>query len=129
MIDHTGIQVSDFGRSKDFYIAALAPLGYGVLRELPDAAGFGAQPPGPNADPHGAFWITAGTPTTPRIHIAFSAAFPEQVRAFHAAALSAGGRDNGVPGLRPQYHAKYYAAFILDPDGYNIEAVCHRGQQ
>ncbi len=125
MIDHTGVTVSDFARSKAFYAAALAPLGYEPIMELPssvtghgDFAGFGV-PPKPD------FWIAGGTPNTPPIHVAFRAASRAVVDAFHQAAMQAGGRDNGAPGPRPHYHADYYGAFVLDPDGHNIEAVCH----
>jgi catechol 2,3-dioxygenase-like lactoylglutathione lyase family enzyme len=130
MLDHTGITVSDFARSKAFYAAALAPLGYRVRKEKDGvAAGFGvADGHGASLgiDPAGDFWIAQGQPSTPRVHIAFNAASRAIVDAFHKAALAAGGSDNGAPGLRPIYHANYYGAFILDPDGYNIEAVCHR---
>jgi catechol 2,3-dioxygenase-like lactoylglutathione lyase family enzyme len=126
MIDHTGITVSDFERSKTFYSQALAAIGMALLMEIPadvtgsDAtAGFGAAP-----KPE--FWIGAGGATGAKVHIAFSVASRAQVDAFHRAALAAGGRDNGAPGLRPHYHPDYYGAFILDPDGYNIEAVCHK---
>lgn len=122
MIDHTGIRVSDLARSKAFYCATLAPLGYAIRLELPRAVGFGS--PG-TRDPGGDFWISQGAAFTPRSHIAFRAASEAEVRAFHAAALAAGAQDNGPPGLRPHYHARYYAAFVLDPDGYNIEAVFH----
>lgn len=125
MIDHTGILVSDFERSKDFYARALAPLGYEILMELSaevtghtDTAGFG-EPPKPD------FWISGGTPNQPPIHVAFRVDNRHMVDNFHAAALAAGGRCNGEPGLRPHYHDDYYAAFVLDPDGHNIEAVCH----
>jgi catechol 2,3-dioxygenase-like lactoylglutathione lyase family enzyme len=129
MLDHTGITVSDFARSKAFYSAALAPLGYTIRKEKGGiAAGFGVADghgAGLGIDPAGDFWIAQGEPMTPRLHIAFNAASREIVDAFHKAALAAGGRDNGAPGLRPIYHANYYGAFVLDPDGYNIEAVCH----
>lgn len=125
MIDHTGITVSDFVKSKAFYTSALAPLGYSMLLEFPAnppqspaIAGFG-EPPEPD------FWIVADTPNTPRMHIAFRAENRAKVRAFHEAALAAGGKDNGAPGIREHYHPNYYAAFVLDPDGHNIEAVCH----
>lgn len=123
MIDHTSLTVSDFAASKAFYASALAPLGYVLLREFPaaltgaDAAGFGV-PPKPD------FWIARGTPNVPPVHVAFRAASRALVDAFYQAALAAGGRDNGAPGLRPHYHADYYGAFVLDPDGHNIEAVC-----
>lgn len=128
MIDHTGIAVGDLETSGRFYAAVLATLGYEPTKIYPGAMGFGARDRGPADDPGGDFWISLGTPYTPRCHIAFRAANAEQVRAFHSAALAAGGRDNGAPGLRPQYHARYFAAFVLDPDGYNIEAVFHGGE-
>ncbi|MDN3544684.1 MAG: VOC family protein [Roseateles asaccharophilus] len=125
MIDHTGLVVSDFERSKRFYVTALAPIGYAMLAEFPasvtghtDVAGFG-EPPKPD------FWISRGTPNQPPIHIAFRVGSRALVEAFYQAAMTAGGRDNGAPGLRPHYHPHYYGAFVLDPDGHNIEAVCH----
>ncbi|WP_077034756.1 VOC family protein [Pelomonas sp. KK5] len=125
MIDHTGLVVSDFERSKAFYAAALAPIGYALLAEFPaavtgstDVAGFG-EPPKPD------FWISRGTPNRPAIHVAFRVDSRAKVEAFHRAALAAGGGDNGAPGLRPHYHPNYYGAFVLDPDGHNVEAVCH----
>jgi catechol 2,3-dioxygenase-like lactoylglutathione lyase family enzyme len=125
MIDHIGLAVSDFETSKAFYRAALAPIGYSLVKEIPraatgrtDVAGFGEAP---KAD----FWIAAGTPSKPPVHIAFHATGRAQVDAFYKAALAAGGRDNGAPGNRPHYHEHYYGAFVLDPDGHNIEVVCH----
>jgi catechol 2,3-dioxygenase-like lactoylglutathione lyase family enzyme len=118
MIDHTGIAVSDFGKSKTFYRAALAPLGYAALMEFEDAAGFGVAP---KPD----FWIGQGKLSGSPSHVAFRAATRSEVDAFYRAAIAAGGRDNGTPGLRPHYHENYYGAFVLDPDGHNIEAVCH----
>lgn len=121
MIDHFGIKVQDFARSKAFYTQALAPLGYTVAMEFPgeDAtAGFGR-------DGKPDFWISVGGLTTPRIHVCFRAASRAEVDAFHAAAMAAGAVDNGAPGLRPHYHPNYYGAFALDPDGHNVEAVCH----
>lgn len=125
MIDHTGVSVSDYARSRDFYRAALAPIGYVLLMEIPaavtghtDVAGFG-EPPKPD------FWISRGAPNRPALHVAFRASTRAQVDAFWHAALAAGGVDNGAPGLRPHYHPDYYGAFVLDPDGHNIEAVCH----
>ena len=120
MIDHTGVNVSDIARSKAFYRAALEPLGYDVLMEWEEYAGFGVKP---KPD----FWIGKGAANVPPIHVAFRAETRAQVDAFYKAALAAGGRDNGAPGLRPHYHANYYGAFVLDPDGHNIEAVCHSG--
>lgn len=129
MIDHTGLVVSDFGKSKDFYSRALTPIGYSIIIELPasvtghtDVAGFG-EPPKPD------FWISEGAPNNPPIHIAFQVGNRSLVDAFYKAAIAAGGRDNGAPGLRPDYHPDYYAAFVLDPDGHNIEAVCHAPQK
>lgn len=125
MIDHTGLVVSDFERSQAFYQQALAPIGYELLLQIPasvtghtDVAGFG-EPPKPD------FWISRGTPNRPPIHIAFRVSTRAAVDAFHRAALAAGGVDNGAPGLRPHYHPHYYGAFVHDPDGHNIEAVCH----
>lgn len=129
MIDHTGFSVTDFENSKRFYSQVLASLGHVVWLEFAgEAAGFGPAGADNGADPGGAFWITAGTPSTPRTHLAFSAKNKQQVEAFHAAALAAGGKDNGAPGYRPHYHPGYYAAFVLDPDGYNIEAVYHENR-
>ncbi len=125
MLDHTGVAVSDFERSRAFYRTALSPIGYELLAEFPaavtghaDVAGFG-EPPKPD------FWINRGTPNRPAIHIAFRVQNRAAVDAFYAAALVAGGRSNGAPGLRPHYHAHYYGAFVLDPDDHNIEVVCH----
>jgi catechol 2,3-dioxygenase-like lactoylglutathione lyase family enzyme len=118
MIDHTGVSVSDLARAKAFYRAALAPLGYTLLLEWEEFAGFGVAP---KPD----FWIAHGAPNEPRVHVAFRADSRAVVDAFYRAAIAAGGRDNGPPGLRPHYHDNYYGAFVLDPDGHNIEAVCH----
>lgn len=128
MIDHTGVAVSDYTKSKAFYIAAFAPLGYTLLAEIPasvtghaDVAGFG-EAPKPD------FWISSGTANKPPIHIAFRVSSRATVDAFYKAALAAGGQDNGAPGIRPHYHPNYYGAFVLDPDGHNIEAVCHSSE-
>jgi len=125
MIDHLGITVSDYARSKAFYTQALGAIGYQLLMEFPaavtrtvDVAGFG-EPPKPD------FWIAKGEANKPPNHVAFRVGSRELVDAFYKAALAAGGRDNGAPGLRPHYHANYYGAFVLDPDGHNVEAVCH----
>jgi catechol 2,3-dioxygenase-like lactoylglutathione lyase family enzyme len=119
MLDHVGVPVSDFERSKRFYAQALSPLGYELIMEPSvSAAGFGRR-----GKPD--FWIGQGDPGQP-FHIAFAAEDRVTVDAFYEAAMAAGGRDNGGPGLRPHYHANYYGAFVLDPDGNNIEAVCHR---
>jgi catechol 2,3-dioxygenase-like lactoylglutathione lyase family enzyme len=124
MLDHVGIEVTDFDRSKAFYEQALEPLGIGLLMEFDGAAGFGKDT---EHGPKPFFWIGArGRPTVSGAHVAFGVRSAEQVDAFHAAALAAGGTDNGAPGLRPIYHPGYYGAFVLDPDGNNVEAVCHR---
>jgi catechol 2,3-dioxygenase-like lactoylglutathione lyase family enzyme len=131
MIDHTGVIVSDFRRSLAWYQAALAPLRYGLLMQFAasvtghtDVAGFGEATSG-KPD----FWVSAATPETPAhrpaVHVAFRAPSRSVVDAFYKAALAAGGVDNGAPGIRPHYHANYYGAFVRDPDGNNIEAVCH----
>jgi catechol 2,3-dioxygenase-like lactoylglutathione lyase family enzyme len=126
MLDHIGYSVADFARSKAFYTSALAPLGLALVMEVTaeqtgaDAhAGFGR-------DGKPFFWIGTGARPKGGTHIAFAASTRAEVDAFHRAALAAGGRDNGGPGLRPHYHANYYGAFVLDPDGNNVEAVCHR---
>ena len=118
MIDHISIRVSDYERSKRFYTLALAPLGYKLMMEGASGAGFhsGLIPD---------FWISQGTPS-PSVHVAFACPDRATVDAFHRAAIAAGGVDNGAPGLRPIYHPSYYGGFVLDPDGYNIEAVCHK---
>lgn len=118
MIDHIGISVRDYARSKAFYLAALAPLGYELVMEFDGAAGLGA---GGKPD----FWIAAGGEVDKPMHIALVARDRKTVDAFYQAALAAGGKDNGAPGLRAHYHPSYYGAFIFDPDGNNLEAVCH----
>jgi len=126
MIDHTGINVSDIARSKAFYTAALSPLGYEIRKDFGEAVGFGvADGSGRSGDPGGDFWISQGEPYVPRSHFAFAAPTRAAVDAAYAAAIKAGGRDNGPPGLRVRYHPEYYAAFVLDPDSYNFEFVCH----
>ena len=117
MIDHLGLAVRSCDASKRFYAAALAPLGYGLVVEREGRAAFG--PPGKPL-----FWIHEGQPSA-AIHIAFAARDRSAVNAFHEAALKAGATDNGLPGLRPDYHDHYYGAFVFDPDGNNVEAVCH----
>ncbi len=126
MLDHITIHVSNFERSRAFYLSALAALGYVARKTFETDMGFGVGEPDNENNPGGEFWIHEGTPCAPRVHVAFRARSREAVDAFHRAALAAGGRDNGPPGLRPHYHPHYYGAFILDPDGYNIEAVYHR---
>jgi len=124
MLDHVGVEVSDFARSMAFYEAALEPLGIKLLMEFEGVgAGFGKETEhGPNPF----FWIgERGRPAVSGAHVAFGVRDTAAVDAFHAAALAAGGTDNGAPGPRPIYHPGYYGAFVLDPDGNNIEAVCH----
>ena len=124
MIDHISLNVSDPAVSRAFYVKALAPLGYEVAAEYGPVVGLTAADAegGPGAD----LWLAPAMDPAP-VHLALTAATAEQVDAFHTAALAAGGRDNGVPGERPHYHPGYYAAFVLDPDGNNLEVVCHDG--
>jgi len=122
MIDHLALNVSDLEASRAFYTRALEPLGIGVVLERPGSCGLGEE-----GKPY--FFIHArGEPST-SVHVAFTAADRPAVDAFHRAALEAGGTDNGGPGVREQYHPTYYGAFVLDPDGNNIEAVCHTPEQ
>jgi catechol 2,3-dioxygenase-like lactoylglutathione lyase family enzyme len=125
MIDHTGLQVSRPLESRRFYEQALAPLGYTLLMEVPPAYTGGRVVLGFGVAPKADFWLAEGTPNAPRLHIAFRADTRAVVDAFYRAAIAAGGKDNGPPGPRPHYHENYYGAFVLDPDGHNIEAVCH----
>jgi catechol 2,3-dioxygenase-like lactoylglutathione lyase family enzyme len=118
MLDHITLHVADLERSKRFFAAALAPLGYTVMMEFPGVAGLGA-------DGKPDFWLGQGDATR-SLHVAFATEERATVDAFHRAAIAAGGRDNGAPGLRPQYHHNYYGAFVFDPDGNNIEVVCHQ---
>ncbi len=126
MIDHIGFAVADLEQARQFYARALAPLGISVLMELTEemTGGHGAHL-GLGRDGNPFFWIGTGKPAVGGCHVAFAAPDRATVDAFHAAALAAGGRDNGAPGLRPHYHAGYYGAFVLDHDGNNIEAVHH----
>ena len=121
ILDHVGLKVSDFDRSLPFYREALATLGIEVLADFTfgqdRVAGFGKEQP--------TFWISNGAQGRGETHVAFTAASRAEVNAFHSVALSMGGRDNGAPGIRAQYHPTYYGAYVLDPDGHNIEAVCH----
>ena len=117
MIDHVTLEVSDMAASRAFYEAVLEAVGWHVVADWPDGCGFGIASGGPT------FWLRAGAACGP-VHVAFRVSDREAVRAFHEAAMLAGGRNNGEPGLR-EYHASYYGAFALDPDGHNIEAVCH----
>jgi catechol 2,3-dioxygenase-like lactoylglutathione lyase family enzyme len=125
MLDHVGFPVLDYERSKAFYTRALAPLGYTLVMEVRQdehdspAAGFGAS-----GKPD--LWIGGEGGLNRALHVAITADDRAAVDAFYAAALAAGGKDNGAPGLRPHYHPNYYGAFVLDPDGHNVEAVCHK---
>jgi catechol 2,3-dioxygenase-like lactoylglutathione lyase family enzyme len=125
VIDHIALHVRDVARATEFYLEALAPLGIAIVMQVSAedtghgaAVGFGAgQKP--------FFWLGEGEPLSGPMHIAFAAPNRAAVDAFYAAALHAGATDNGKPGLRPEYHDNYYGAFVLDPDGNNLEAVCH----
>ena len=125
MLDHSGIAVTNLQLSKRFYSAALAPLGYGLILEFtPEQVG-GAGVVGFGVPPKPDFWVSGGGGNVPCVHVAFQAASRLIVNAFYQAAIAAGGQDNGAPGLRRHYHPNYYAAFVIDRDGHNIEAVCH----
>ena len=125
MIDHIGLSVADFEAARAFYDQALSPVGASFLMMVPPeftgglkVGGYGRERP--------VFWLHEGEKQTPPIHIAFTADSRADVDAFYAAAMAAGGTDNGAPGLRPYYHEDYYGAFVRDPDGHNVEAVCHK---
>jgi catechol 2,3-dioxygenase-like lactoylglutathione lyase family enzyme len=121
MFDHVGFGVTNLAASKAFFLQALQPLGATVVMEGPYGVGLGQ-----NNKP--SLWLYETKETPAHLHFAFAAATRAQVDAFYKAALAAGGRDNGAPGLRPHYHANYYGAFVIGPDGHNIEAVCHKSQ-
>lgn len=118
MFDHIGFTVADLQKSKRFYLAALAPLGHGLLAEGDGWAMIGNEA--------GRIWIGSYGPATSPFHVAVAANTRAHVRAFYSAAIGAGARDNGSPGVRANYSPNYYAAFVLDPDGHNLEAVCHQ---
>ena len=117
MFDHISLRVGDLAKSRTFYLAALAPLGIGLVVDLPGSAAFGQAG-------RARFWLGRDGQNSAGVHVAFAALDRAAVRAFYNAAVGAGGTDNGAPGLRPRYHADYYGAFVLDPDGHNAEAVC-----
>ena len=119
MFDHVVFGVSDYAASKVFFLKALAPLGVAVVLEGP----LGLEL---SADGKSSLCLFQTEEKPAHLHLAFAAENRRQVDAFHRAALAAGGQDNGAPGLRPQYHAHYYAAFVIGPDGHNIEVVCHQ---
>ena len=121
IIDHIGLSVSDYARSKAFFAKALAPLGIMLVKEVEGWAGFGRS-----GVPQ--FWFGKGEKPQQPMHVAFAAENRAQVRAFYQAALEAGGTDNGPPGIRTIYHPNYYGAFVIGPDGHNVEAVCHRAE-
>ena len=121
MFDHVGLGVARLAQSKEFFLQALQPLEVALVMEGPYGVGIGQ-----NGKP--SLWLFETTETPAHLHIAFTAQSRAQVDAFYKAALAAGGKDNGAPGLRPHYHANYYGAFIIGPDGHNIEAVCHSGE-
>ena len=122
MIDHVSVYVSDVARAREFYQAALAPTGYHVIMQFPSAEEPYAVGLGVGGKPD--LWLMKGNPAQSQ-HVAIRSATRKVVDAFHAAGLAAGGKDNGAPGPRPLYHASYYGAFVLDPDGHNLEVVCH----
>jgi len=118
IIDHIGFRVSDYEKSKEFDLKCLEPLGIKLVMEEGGAAGFGKNNKAP-------FWFGPGSEANTPMHIAFAAENRAQVDEFYKVALAAGGKDNGAPGIREIYHPNYYGAFVFDPDGHNIEAVCH----
>jgi len=129
MLDHIGINVSDVERSKGFYEAALAPLGMSVqMHVTPEMSGGEYQGFGFGTNGKPEFWIGGPLPPHCGMHVAFTAKTRVEVDGFYAAAMAAGGKDNGAPGIRAHYHPDYYGAFVLDPDGNNIEAVCHAAE-
>ena len=126
MIDHVGFPVSDYARSKAFYERTLAPLGYALIMEVgADRTESGSPAAGFGKDGKPDFWIGGEGGLEGILHVAITADDRDAVDAFHRAALAAGGKDNGAPGVRAHYHPNYYGAFVLDPDGHNVEAVCH----
>lgn len=125
MLDHIGLTVSAFEPAKAFYDAALGVLGIGVVMSVSPEQTGGSTHLGYGSEGRPYFWIGNAGPVTGSLHVAFTAKDRATVDAFYAAAMAAGGRDNGPPGIRAHYHPNYYGAFVLDPDGHNIEAVCH----
>ncbi|RYY76204.1 MAG: VOC family protein [Gammaproteobacteria bacterium] len=125
MIDHTGVVVSDFEKSKKFYRSSLSAIAYELIMEIPAAVNGKTNVAGFGELPKPDFWVIEGTPNKPPVHVAFRVGSRAIVDAFYKAALDAGGKDNGTPGVRAHYHPHYYGAYVLDPDGHNIEAVCH----
>ena len=122
ILDHIGFSVSDYDKSKAFFAAALAPLGIVLIAEYDGWAGFGK-------DGKPELWFGAGKDVQKPMHLAFLAEDRAQVRAFYDVALRAGAKDNGAPGIRAHYHPNYYGAFVIGPDGHNVEAVCHKAEK
>lgn len=126
MLDHIGIKVSNIKESKRFYLMVLETLGFQLTRDTETSVAFGVLDGfQKSTDPGGEFWLSIGQPNPPLVHFAFSAESRDCVNAFFRAGIAAGGIDNGKPGLRLKYHRYYYASYLVDPDGYNIEAVFH----
>lgn len=125
MFDHVGFPVSNYKKAKAFYSKALAPLGFVMVMEVSSNEPGGKSHCGFGTEGRPRFWISEAKADKGNMHIAFKAKTRQAVEAFYEAALKAGGKDNGAPGLRPHYHDNYYGAFVIDPDGHNIEAVCH----
>ena len=121
MFDHVGFGVTDYGASKAFFLKALQPIGVSIVMEGPYGLGLGQ-----NGKP--SLWMFETAEKPAHLHLAFTADTRKQVEEFYRAALEAGGKDNGGPGLRPHYHANYYGAFVIGPDGHNVEVVCHKPQ-
>jgi catechol 2,3-dioxygenase-like lactoylglutathione lyase family enzyme len=126
MIDHIGVAVANMERARAFYTGALQPIGIGLVMEVSAEETGGDAHAGFGADGKAFFWIGTGLKPKGGTHVAFAVGTRAEVDAFYRAAIAAGGRDNGAPGLRPEYHPNYYGAFVFDPDGNNIEAVCHK---
>jgi catechol 2,3-dioxygenase-like lactoylglutathione lyase family enzyme len=125
MLDHIGLRVADVAAAQAFYDKALAPLGIGIVMAVSATQTGGQAYVGYGSDGRPYFWIGAGETSTRGLHVAFTADSRAAVDAFYAAAMAAGGKDNGAPGVRAHYHPSYYGAFVLDADGHNVEAVCH----
>jgi len=121
MFDHVGFGVTDYAASKAFFLKALQPIGVSIVMEGPYGLGLGQ-----NGKP--SLWMFETSEKPAHLHLAFTADTRKQVEEFYRAALEAGGKDNGGPGLRPHYHANYYGAFVIGPDGHNVEVVCHKPQ-
>jgi catechol 2,3-dioxygenase-like lactoylglutathione lyase family enzyme len=129
MLDHVGFAVEDAERSKHFYEQALAPLGITLIMSVPpEKTGAGGTAHGFGSEGKPYFWIGDNEAVGEGTHVAFLADSRRDVDAFYEAALAAGGRDNGAPGIRAHYHPNYYSAFVFDPDGINVEAVCHKAE-